>query len=338
MKNTIVRRTVAGVAAATALAALTACGSTEKSATDNEGATASGPFTYTDARGEKIALDEKPDQVVAQSSVAAALWDAGFKVQGVYGELGQVDGKLDYQAGNLDLAELKVLGKTYGEFDEVAYAAMKPDVLIDFNMAAKDLWYVPAKKAKSIYAMAPAIGLNGQQRTDTDAAIEEVVALAEELGADTGSAEHEEAKEAYEKAVASVGTAAKGKESVKVMLVSPSLDGLYVWNPKMMPEAVTMAEQGVTFIEPKNTKDSAGWSELLSWENAGTYDADVILFDSRMQAEYEKVKGIATWKTLPAVKAGQVYPWRTAAPYSYAQYGPIFDEVADWLADVKALG
>ena len=39
-----------------------------------------------------------------------------------------------------------------------------------------------------------------------------------------------------------------------------------------------------------------------------------------------------------AVKAGQVYPWYAAAPYSYQSYARIYQEIADELTAAKKLG
>ncbi len=140
-----------------------------------------------------------PTKVVAQSSVAAALWDAGYKVDGVYGELGDVDGKLTYQAGSIDTSQVDVLGKTYGEFDAQRYAVMQPDLLIDFSMDGKSLWYVPTEQSKQIFEAAPTLGLTGQGIPDTDAAIETFVELAGKLGADTDSDALAADKAAYDK-------------------------------------------------------------------------------------------------------------------------------------------
>jgi len=117
------------VGAAGALLGLAACGRTS-----DDGKTANATnraFTYTDARGEQIDLEQKPTRVVAQTSAAASLWDAGFRVDGVYGELKKTNGQLDYQAGDIDLAKLTVLGQTYGEFNIERYAAMRPQLLVD---------------------------------------------------------------------------------------------------------------------------------------------------------------------------------------------------------------
>ena len=128
--------------------------------------TAAGPassttagFSYTDARGTKIELATVPTVVVAQSSAAAAWWDFGFKVKGAYGELKTTDGKLDFQAGNLDLSEITVIGSTYGEFNLEKYAAMGPQLLIDESFDDKNLWYVPQESAAEIEAVAPTLGI-----------------------------------------------------------------------------------------------------------------------------------------------------------------------------------
>lgn len=337
MKHTTWRRSLAAAGTAAGLVALAACGSSTAADEESDGGSAGAAFTWTDARGEKVSLDETPDSVVAQSSVAAALWDAGLRVEGVYGELGELDGKLNYQAGNLDLDELTVLGKTYGEFDEVAYAKLDPDLLIDFNMVGKDLWYIPPKEAKTILSIAPSIGVAGQGLDDTETVIEDFVELAEQLGGDDDSAEHEQAKKDFDAAVEALAAAAQGKEDVTVALASFNDQGVYLWNPEMMPEAKTMQAAGVTFVKPKDL-DATGFFEQLSWEQASKYNADVIFSDARTEQFMAQVEKIPTYQRLPAVKAGQVYSWKTAAPYSYAQYGPIFEEIAGWLEDVEKLG
>ena len=42
-------------------------------------------YVHTDAHIEKVQLEQTPETVVAQSSVAAALCDSRYQVDGVYG-------------------------------------------------------------------------------------------------------------------------------------------------------------------------------------------------------------------------------------------------------------
>ncbi|MBD8505094.1 hypothetical protein HT102_01140 [Hoyosella sp. G463] len=95
--------------------ALTACSTSARTSASGEA------FTYTVARGITITLDRYPGTVVAQSSVAAALWDNNYKGAGIYADLPD---PLDYQTGNIDPSTMTVLGTTWGEFNIEKYAAL----------------------------------------------------------------------------------------------------------------------------------------------------------------------------------------------------------------------
>jgi iron complex transport system substrate-binding protein len=332
--NTTTRAASAAVLLVGALA-LSACSSaspTESAAT----ADAATPFTYKDARGKTVDLKSTPKTVVAQSSVAAALLDAGYQVAGAYGELTpDKDGKLSYQAGSLDLKKLTVIGSTYGEFDLDKYALLAPDLLVDSTYDEKTLWYVPAAQAEQIEGIAPSIGVPGTYAS-TDAAIDTFVDLAGKLGADTNSASlakekvsYTTAEEAAEKVAASSG--------LKVAVMSPSKDTLYVVNPAYVPELTTLKDAGLDVVTPK--KAAATVFTEQSWEQASDYqDVDVIFVDGRdFQGTLDGIKDIGAWKNLPAVKAGQVYPWYAAAPYSYTSYAKIYQDFAAELAKSKGL-
>lgn len=335
---------LAGLAASLVLAACAASPDSSETptggssaATDASAEPSASGFEYTDARGTTVTLDTVPTTVVAQSSVAAALWDAGYHVAGVYGELTpDADGKLSYQAGDIDLSQVKVIGQTYGEFDVEDYGLMDPDLLVDYTFDDSSLWYVPAEQADQIYALAPSVAVPGNY-TDTDSAIQTFVDLAAKLGADPDSAELASAKAAYDSALKDVGDVA-AKSGLKVVVVSAGTDSLYVADPAHLPELSTLRNAGLDLIDP-----IGGATDVFmqySWEQASDYsDADIILFDART---YDSIKAdlanIPTWANLPAVKAGQVYPWYAAAPYSYRAYAGIYQEIADELAAAKDLG
>ncbi|WP_022882221.1 ABC transporter substrate-binding protein [Gryllotalpicola ginsengisoli] len=338
MKRRTLKLTAAALAAAAALA-LSACssvGTTAKSSGDASASAASGPFDYTDARGEKVHLDEVPTTVVAQSSVAASLWDAGYHVAGVYGELTPVDGKLSYQAGSIDLDKVTVLGKTYGEFDTEKYGLMNPQLLVDYSFDGKSLWYVPAEQSKQILALAPSVAVPGTYK-DTTTAIETFVDLAGKLGANTKSAALEAEKADYDKALEQISAIA-ADSGLKVVIMSGDKDSLYVVDPQNLSEATTLKDKGLDIIAPaKHTTDTF---QQYSWEQASEFaDADVILFDARIYDSFKSdLAKIPTWTSLPAVKAGQVYGWYAAAPYSYKSYAKIFQDLADELKSAKKLG
>ena len=218
-RRSLIGRRRAPIVAATALvalAALSACsGDTDPTAKDDEkdnlaecqSATPSGTFDYTDGRGEKVALDTIPTTVVAQSSVAAALWDAGYHVDGIYGEVPDKPLETDRQLGSLDTKDMKVIGKTYGQFDTDAYAQLQPDLLVDYTFDGKGLWYIPGKQSKQVLKLAPSIGVSGTPKS-IDEAIAGFVDLAGKLGADTTCNEAVvQGKENYQKALDEIGAA-----------------------------------------------------------------------------------------------------------------------------------
>jgi iron complex transport system substrate-binding protein len=295
-----------------------------------------GTFDYTDARGTTVSLDTIPSTVVAQSSVAAALWDAGYQVDGAYGELNEVDGELDYQAGNLDLDQVEVVGRTFGEFDVDQYAAMQPDLLVDYTFDGTALWYVPAQQSKQILERADSVGINGNPK-DIDEAIELFVDLAAKLGVDTECSEDLTAdRDAYETAYDDLAaTAADG--DLDVLVASATADSFYVVDPTTLPELGSMTEAGVSLMSPKKTTGAI--FEELGWEDVADYaDADVILFDKRVTDEVRsKMESIDTWANHPAVRAGQVYDWYAAAPYSYAEYAERYADLAEELAGAEPL-
>lgn len=330
---------LAGAAlAAGATLVLASCGGSDAASSSASASTSTGPFTFDDARGETVEIDSTPTTVVAQSSVAAALWDAGYQVKGAYGELTPgADGELSYQAGNLDLDSVDVIGQTYGEFDTEEYALMNPDLLIDFSYDDSTLWYVPQAQAEEVEGLAPTLAVPGTY-SDTDTAIETFVDLAGALGADTDSAELTQAKSDYEAALAAVGSVAESS-GLTVAIMSPSKDSLYVAKPEALAEGTTLENQGLDLVEPTGSSEETDVFAQQSWEEATDYkDVDVILVDARTydayKADLEKIK---TWTSLPAVEAGQVYPWYAAAPYSYASYASVFAELADDLGAAKAL-
>ncbi|GAA2229484.1 ABC transporter substrate-binding protein [Herbiconiux moechotypicola] len=330
---------LAGVALAMGTAlALTACsgGTTDSGTAGETSAATTGAFEYTDARGETVALDSVPTTVVAQATVAAALYDAGFTVAGAYGELvPDADGAYSYQVGDLPVDEIEVIGSTYGEFDIEDFALLEPQLIVDYTFDGETLWYVPAEQAEQIYALAPGIALNGSPAT-TDEAIESFVELAGLLGADTESDELAADKAAYDAALATIAEVASAS-GLTVAVMSPGTDSLYVADPAFLPEFSTLTAQGLDVMTPVDPDGQV--FKQVSWEQASDYsDADVILVDARgYDAVADDLMGVPTWASLPAVQAGQVYNWYAAAPYSYKQYAQIYQELADELANASKL-
>jgi ABC-type Fe3+-hydroxamate transport system substrate-binding protein len=91
------------LAALGGLLGLTACGSDAGSAP----AAPEPGWSYTDARGVRVQLPERPERIVAYVAVAAVLWDYGVRPVGIFGPQRRDDGSPDTTA---DLLSFRALG------------------------------------------------------------------------------------------------------------------------------------------------------------------------------------------------------------------------------------
>ncbi|MEW1719409.1 ABC transporter substrate-binding protein [Streptomyces sp. NPDC093109] len=320
-------------------AALAACGggkdSTSGSGSAKE-ATTSGPWSFEDDRGVTAKASRTPENIVAFTGTAAALHDYGVAVKGVFGPTKTADGKPDVQAGDLDITKVKILGNVWGEFNVEEYAALAPDLLVTAMWAKDALWYVPDASRAKILKLAPSVALWAAETT-MPKAIQRHAELAAALGGDLGTAKVADAKARFEKAAERLRQAAKANPGIKVLIGSASQDLFYVSPAKVSPDTRYFQSLGVEFVEPK--VDAQGFFESLSWENADKYDADLIMMDNRTSAiQPSALTSKPTWKTLPAVKAGQVIPRTTEPIYSYDKCAPILEDLAQAIETAKKVG
>ncbi len=69
----------------------------------------------------------------------------------------------------------------------------------------------------------------------------------------------------------------------------------------------------------------------ISNEKLDAYSGDLVFDDSRSPKDQAASDAVPTWTALPAVKAGQVFDWKPATPYSYASNIAIFEAFAEAL-------
>ncbi|MFC5833218.1 ABC transporter substrate-binding protein [Nonomuraea insulae] len=317
-----------GLAAALTLAA---CGDDDTAAlpTPTTGQAAQS-WTFTDDRGKKLAQPKIPTKIVAQVGAAAALWDFGVRPIAVFGPHKLADGSKDPQAGNVDITKVTGLGNVWDEFNVEQYIALQPDLLVSSMYLKGTLWYVPEKSKDTIEQVAPAAGimLTGKTATQVISRYEE---LARTLGADMAGVP--EAKARMEAATKEL---ARFKD-LKVLMVSGGADAFWIVNPPEYPDAVHLKDAGLDIVTPSKV-DEGGFFQTLSWENADEYDADVILYDTRTQAlKPEEMMKKPTFAKLPAVEAGQLYPWNAEAPYSYQGYATFLEGLLANLKKAKPL-
>ncbi|KES07031.1 ABC transporter substrate-binding protein [Streptomyces toyocaensis] len=321
-------------------AVLTACG--DDDAKDGGSGSAggdakSGPWSFKDDRGTTVKLDKVPASIVAFTGVAAALYDYGVQVKGVFGPTKTKDGKADVQAGDMDVSKVTVLGNVWDQFNVEKYATLAPDVLISTMFDdAGTLWYVPEASKEKIAKLAPSVGISVYDRQLTGP-LQRMWELAESLGGDMKAAKATEAKKRFEEASERLRKAVKANPGIRVMAGSASPELFYVSGTNLSVDLEYFKALGVNFVEPpeKAKAEGGGWFESLSWENVDKYPADLIMMDDRTSAIQPADITEATWKKLPAVKAGQVIA-RSAEPIlSYDKCAPLVDSLAEAIEKAK---
>ncbi|WP_342781559.1 ABC transporter substrate-binding protein [Streptomyces piniterrae] len=274
--------------------------------------------------------DSVPKRIVGYAAAAAALHDLGIECVGVFGPVAYKDGTPTPQAGSLDVRKLTSLsGAVGGDFNVEKYAALKPDLLVSNVNQPPQLWAVPPETSEKIRGLAPSVGII-TAKVSVLQSIRRYAALAESLGADLRAKKVTDAKARFERAAERLRRAAEAKKGLKVLAAAAQPDALSAGVPTAFPDTRYYAELGIEFIVPRNPGKDGFW-EPVSWENANSYAADVILLDARPNnvplAELARLK--PTWNRLPAVKADQVVPWNNEAQSSYAGYAPLIEKLAD---------
>ncbi|MGW0823675.1 ABC transporter substrate-binding protein [Streptomyces sp. NPDC002845] len=340
--NHLTRRGVLAAGGALGLGAvLAACGDDDANSGGSTGeetaAAKSGPWSFEDDRGETVELDKAPTNIVAFTGVAAALYDYGIEVKGVFGPTETQDGKADVQAGDMDISKVTILGNTWDEFNVEKYAALAPEVLISTTFDdAGTLWYVPEASKDKIAKLAPSVAVSVYDRQMTEP-LERMWELAESLGADMTAGTVTEARKKFEDAAARLRAAAKAKPGIKVMAGSASQELFYVSGTKLSIDLEYFKALGVNFVEPPEEAkaEGGGWYESLSWENVDKYAADIIMMDDRSATIQPADITEATWKQLPAVKAGQVVSRSPEPILSYDKCAPLLETLAEALENAE---
>lgn len=301
------------------LVVLAACGN------DDSGGTASGggSWEFTDDRGKKATRDARPTRVVAQISAAAALWDLGVRPVGTFGE---ASGASAVVRGNVP-SSVPWIGQTWGEFNVEKFASLNPDLLVAPMQQKDQLWYVPTEAVSKVEAICPTVGVN-YVGSSVDKVIERYAALAATLGGTSATA----AKQEFQAASTELSTVAKSKSDLRVVFVSGTKENFYLGNPATFADLTYLKGLGLNLLTPKADPKEPHW-EVLSWEQAGKYPVDVLLYDARGDAMFTTdLAKYPTLANLPAVRAKQMIAWNPETPTSWAAFAPALRTLATSLA------
>ncbi|MDO9377997.1 MAG: ABC transporter substrate-binding protein [Nocardioidaceae bacterium] len=318
-----------GGLATAAVLAVPACGSSASD--DASGAVADGPWSFTDDRGETVELDTTPRRIVGLGDAVAALWDFGVEPVGTFGVLSIQD---DEQFTGFDLEGVTEVGTTYGEIDAEKLAALKPDLIVT-HVYPEELGgsvegvllygFKDEKQIETLSKIAPIVAIEmGGSAKDVVVRNSE---LAESLGADLASESNAEKKKAFDEAATTLTEASRSGLSV-LALAGYESEGLYVAQSAADPNLAYFADLGVVYPD---VDDSEYYWDLLSWENADTYQTDIVLYSLRAM-DGDALQQQPTFAELPAARAGQVHAWKYE-PLSWGKQAAWMTTLAGYLTD-----
>jgi iron complex transport system substrate-binding protein len=296
------------------------------------GAGGGGPWEFTDDRGKKATRDSRPTKIVAQLSAAATLWDFGIRPVGTWGE---AKGN-DVLKGNVDVNAVSWVGQTWGEFNIEKLASLAPDLLVAPMQSKDQLWYVPEEAVGKIDPLCPSVGIN-QFEVPVDKVIGRFAELAGSLGADLNASAVTGAKAEFEAAGAALGEAVKARPGLRVAFVSGTKENLYLGNAKIFSDLAYLQNLGVNFVQPAVPANEPHW-EVLSWEQAGKYPIDVLLYDSRNPSYFTTdLSRYPTVANLPAIKANQAVAWNPETPSTWTAFGKALRDLTGKLSAFKTV-
>jgi len=317
-RKMVVRRALTLLVAAVLVFVAAACSADSDS--DSGGGGGDG-FSYTDARGEKIELDATPTKIAMNSSAAAALMPYGIKPVAIWAsgepeELAALEG--------LDLSGVEVLGTTYGKVDVDKLSTLEPELVITSWHPGEylgGLGKVDDEVSKDIAKLAPIMTVSAQE--PASASLDDWRKVAEQLGADVNDGTIADQKAAYDTAVADLKKATAAHPGVSAYAVSPSSQ-FFVAVPDLFAELRDYTAWGLDVRKSDVAQDeSSGAFSPVSWEDAGDYTSDILLYDGRPNQApplETVVKEHPTVATLDTVKDDHVVEWVTDATLNYATY------------------
>lgn len=295
---------------------------------------AGGAWSFTDDRGRTVSLGERPTTIIAQTSSAATLWDFGVRPAGFFGPNVPASGSTFPETGSMDVSQVRWLGD-YGEMDLEAAVALDAQLYVDVVRVGENLWYLTAEEESRLAEICPAVGIAAARVSvlQTVETFEKLVGL---LGADLSSETQVTAKADFKHAEQAFRDAVAAKPGVRVMLLAGTADSAFVVNPEVVGDGIYYRDLGLDIVVPEHPTASTGDNfEELSWEEIGRYPADVILYDSRNNVA--DLDDNAVWKSLPAVKAGQVGSWYGTFPWSYQQVKRVLDLMTETISASKVI-
>lgn len=337
-QGTASRRAVLAAVAASALTLAGRSGAAAQATPASaQGTPAAGEWSFTDDRGITVTLPKRPERVVAQVNSAAALWDYGVRPIAVFGPVLQADGAKEPTAGRIDLDAVELVSEGYDDPDLERLVALEPDLIVTttWDPSVPDMvWGISPDAYPAAAAIAPMIVISIVDRSVLDVILR-VQDLAAALGADVDAPEVVADRAAFADSEDAARAAIAGNPGLTTMFVAGNADGMYVCGPDYYIDLRYFADLGLDIVSPQG-QDA---TDILSWEQADKYPADVIFNDYRSNAPFFRVDQlleIPTFAALPAAKAGQIDNWYYEWVLSHRGFAFVLDNLAASVRGARA--
>jgi iron complex transport system substrate-binding protein len=320
------RRLTGGLLALTVVG-LSACSSDD----GGTAAAAESGWEFTDDLGNTVSLDEAPTRVAGLNDVLSSLWNYGIEPVAAWGQTSIED---DVAFEGKDLSGVEIVGTSYGQLDLEQLAAADPDVIVasvyptdsagTIDEESPLYGFESIEQQEQVAEIAPIIGIVwGGSAADV---IERTAELAGALGADLDGPLVTGAREDYEAASAALTEAAAGGVTVLPVYATES-DGWWMAKAPDDPSLHLYEDLGVQFVDPGG--EDYFWNSV-GWEDVPNHPSDVLLYSLRFSMSPEEIAAQPTAALLPAVQAGQLYPWKYLG-MDYVAQAEYMTELAGWL-------
>lgn len=284
---------------------------------------------FTDDTGRVVGAARRPRTIVAYSTAAAALWDYGVQVAGVYGALQTGGGGSDTSVlGAVDLDRTTVLGRTWGQINLEMFGRLSPDLVVDpLQFGAH---HIEAGTLALVRRLAPIASLE-IYRTSVAHAVHRYAQLAQALHGEAVTRH----RPAYDAARRRLRAAAAARPGLRVLCASFDSDGVRIAR-QGWPLLTELKGLGVGVIVPADGESV--FMQKLSWEYADRYPADLILMDARTSSlQQSQLADLRVWRALPAVRAGQTALWNPEPTLSYPAMARLYDALTTVLQGTRRL-
>lgn len=300
------RKSGFAVLAATAALVLSACGSPAPAPAETSAPSAAGTQTIKDTFLGDVEAPTNPQRVVALWRTGNELADLGVvPVGALEGELSQQELSPEQWKANKGVPTVG----TYEGVDLEKVIALKPDVIIGMDNARLGIDYA------ALQEIAPVVILKIAEPTDVWKNYPKVAQL---VGKSTDfEGRSTKLGESLDAIKASHGSNVEGAKST---LIGADASSLWVDTSKSLAyERLTKA--GFSYNEAY-TKDPARYVAELTKENLSSLaDQDIIFYDQEadgsISAPVQALLDEPAFKRLPAVEAGNLFPFRGATVYTF---------------------